>query len=107
MLDFDKKNVIVFITDVRYLNELEWVHASGGKGVFISRTGIKDANDEERANNKILKDLCCCKVSWPTVGNDELESLIPTVQSTLELLLPCSTKNLFPKSKKTKMSLRI
>ena len=101
VLDLTKKNVIVFITDVRYPNELEWVNDLSGKSVFISRYGTADANEEERKNNKKLNALCDFEISWHTVGKENLKPLFPIVEETLNKIL-CSTAKSYQKSKKTK-----
>jgi hypothetical protein len=44
------------ITDVRYLNEADWVRSLGGLVVWIERPGVFAANDEELF--KTLPDYC-------------------------------------------------
>lgn len=37
----------IVLTDVRYLNEAQWVVDHGGRGVYIDRPGFGPANEEE------------------------------------------------------------
>jgi hypothetical protein len=46
----------VVITDVRYLNEADWVRSLGGLVVWLERPGVFAANDEELF--KTLPDYC-------------------------------------------------
>lgn len=89
VLSSDRKKQTAFITDVRYPNELEWIHSSGGKCIFINREKIVDANVEEKENNKILVNLCEHSITWPTVGDNKIDDLTPIVRPALKQLMPC------------------
>lgn len=52
-----KDDRVSIITDLRFLNELEWLKSHKGLSVFISRIGIDPANDYEKKNNRILSEL--------------------------------------------------
>ena len=45
----------VFVTDVRYENEMDWIHSLGGKAVHIHREGNVAPNSDELKNDPILK----------------------------------------------------
>lgn len=54
----------VFITDVRYKNEIEWVKSQGGKTIHIERYGNIAPNEEELRNDPILKNSSQYRVKW-------------------------------------------
>ena len=45
----------VVITDVRYMNEVEWVQEQGGKVVWIHRPGYYPANEEENMSFNVIR----------------------------------------------------
>lgn len=57
-------NNYVFITDVRYENEIEWVKSQGGKTIHIERHGNIAPNEEELKNDPILKNMSQYRVKW-------------------------------------------
>lgn len=61
----------VFITDVRYKNEIEWVHSLKGKTVYVSREGVLPANHEEEVNNVFVEELAKFKIHWDTVSEKD------------------------------------
>lgn len=58
------------ITDMRYLNEVEWVKSKGGKAIYIKREGISAANQEEALNDKDLTDSADVIINVPTFKNN-------------------------------------
>ena len=54
----------IFITDVRYENEIEWVKSQGGKTIHIERHGNIAPNEEELKNDPILKKRSQYRVKW-------------------------------------------
>ncbi len=62
----------VFVTDVRFKNEAEWVKINGGILVNVAREGIGPANHEEHKQSHLLKAFVSHKVYWPTF-DEELE----------------------------------
>lgn len=61
----------VVITDVRYLNECQWVWANGGLVVELVRYGVRPANDEEVRSFGEIHGWCLqMGVTIPVVGND-------------------------------------
>lgn len=45
----------IVITDLRYLDEAEWVHKQGGKVVWILRPGYEAANEEEKLSIQAIR----------------------------------------------------
>jgi hypothetical protein len=45
----------VFVTDVRYENELRWIHQMNGASIYIETPGNYPTNEEEEINDPILK----------------------------------------------------
>ena len=45
----------VFVTDVRFKNEAEWIRINGGTLVNISRSGYPPANHEEHRQYHFMK----------------------------------------------------
>jgi len=62
-----------FITDVRYMNEVEWIKKQGGKIIHITKKGTKPANEQEEINDPLIKDAADLLVEWNHVGEDNLE----------------------------------
>ena len=50
-----RKGINVVITDVRYENELEWIHKLGGTSIYIETLGNEPRNSEERKHDPKLK----------------------------------------------------
>lgn len=46
------------ISDVRYPNEADWIKVKGGKVFYLSRPGVRPANDEELHSLDALKREC-------------------------------------------------
>jgi hypothetical protein len=69
-----QQNNYVFITDVRFLNEAEWIKNQGGTVINIVREGIGPANHDEQEQYDLFKDLIDYTISWPTFGHNHLDS---------------------------------
>ncbi len=67
-----KSNNFVFITDVRFLNEAEWIKNRGGILVNINRQGIGPANEGEQEQYDLFKNLIDYKINWPTFGEKDI-----------------------------------
>lgn len=65
-----QENKRYIITDMRYLNEVEWVKSKGGKSIYIYRQGISAANDEEEKNNSQLTKNADLIINIPTFKNN-------------------------------------
>lgn len=81
----------LFITDVRYQNEIDWIKENGGKIIYIEQEGLQPANSEEKKNDKHLRSGADLIVSWPKVGEDKIKSLKPKVSAALKKI--SCTKN--------------
>lgn len=64
----------VFITDVRFENEAQWVKSQGGSMVYVERAGIKPANGEEHRQNVRMRKYLDYKIFWDTFGEGEINS---------------------------------
>jgi len=77
-----------FITDVRYMNEVEWIKEQGGAIIHISKTGCKPANEEEAKNDPLIQDTADLKIHWDHIGDKDLEKkLSPKVTRALGKLV--------------------
>lgn len=65
-----QNNLKVFITDVRFLNEVEWLKSNGGVLVNMSREGVVAANNDESEQYELFKHLIDYRVSWPNLSGD-------------------------------------
>lgn len=66
------KRDFIFITDVRFKNEAEWIKSTNGDIVNISRDNYGPANIEEEEQAKLISPLVDHKISWPTFGDDKI-----------------------------------
>lgn len=62
-----------FVTDVRYMNEVEWIKEQGGAIIHISKSDCSPANEEEAKNDPLIQEVADLKVSWDHVGEKDLE----------------------------------
>jgi len=67
------KNEYVFITDVRFDNEAQWIRMNNGLLVNISRKGIKPANHDEHRQSILMKKYINYNIHWETFGADHLD----------------------------------
>ena len=74
----------VFITDLRYANELEWLKSKGGKLIHITKTGAVPANEEEKRQDPFLKKEADVNLEWGHVGKDKLNSLKAKVRKAIK-----------------------
>ncbi len=80
-------NNIVFITDVRFENEIDWIHGMGGQSVHITREGVKAPNQEELKNNPILMNKSSHKIQWKDFNQESEEYISNIVDTVLQSLL--------------------
>jgi hypothetical protein len=67
-----ESNLIPVITDVRYVNEADWIHKIGGKVVHLKKFSYKDgekkyhppANEVEAKNDPLLQEVSDLSVEW-------------------------------------------
>ena len=66
-------SVTVFITDVRYENEMRWVSEKmGGRNIYLNRDGVTPANHEEKLNDPALRSLADVLIDMPNFKEDTL-----------------------------------
>tara|TARA_Y100000022_G_scaffold56154_1_gene47912 strand:+ start:1529 stop:2077 length:549 start_codon:yes stop_codon:yes gene_type:complete len=74
----------VFITDVRYENEIDWIHDLGGKAIHIHREGNVAPNPEELENDPILRAKADHHVSWKDFQDEDMNKINDTVNQILQ-----------------------
>lgn len=73
----------VFITDVRFENEAQWIKSEGGALVTIVRQGVGPANPDEEEQFPLILPLVDFSVEWPTYGAENIDQCAPIVNSTM------------------------
>jgi len=63
------------ITDVRYRNEIEWIHDRNGVVIYVNQEGNEPANAEEKRNDKMLREHADKVLTWEKVGKDKILKL--------------------------------
>ena len=58
------QGVKTIIPDVRFENEVEWIHSLGGTTIYIEREGVGPINDDEKQYTKKLKKMCKFSFFW-------------------------------------------
>lgn len=58
-------NKVSIISDLRFENELNWIHKSDGITVWVDRPQIKARNKDEEFYTKPLKSKCKHIIEWP------------------------------------------
>ena len=58
---------LVIVTDVRFENEIDWLHSLGGKSVYLNREGVTAPNEEEKRNDPIMRKKADYLLDWPTL----------------------------------------
>jgi len=60
------EKTLIFITDVRYLNEQNYIRTKFHKSlnIHLTRDGVGPANEEELSNNELLKSNSDIKIEW-------------------------------------------
>jgi hypothetical protein len=87
VIDENKKNNIVsIVTDIRFPNEIEYIHKIGGKVVHLTMTGNKPANEYEKKNDPLLQEVSDCFVVWKKYGDDKLQKCLKHVKTAIEEL---------------------
>jgi len=59
------------IPDVRFQNEVEWIHSLGGTTIYIERNGVKPINQDEEKYTKKLKNMCKFSFFWDNLEDFE------------------------------------
>ena len=63
----------VFITDVRFKNEADWIVANDGILINLTRHEIGPANHEEHKQLHRMRELISHKIYWETFGENDLD----------------------------------
>ena len=63
-IEKDKTSKAIFITDVRYENEINWIKSLNGINIHVERVGNKPPNEEEKKNDPLLKKMCNFRLRW-------------------------------------------
>ena len=82
----EKINATQFITDVRYINEVNFIKEKGGKIVHIEKENCPPANDEEAENDPLIKDIADIHIRWKHVGDENIKKLQTSVTKSLSKL---------------------
>ena len=80
-------NTVVFITDVRFPNEVEWVHKTGGESIHIKREGILPPNEDEKLNDPILSKLSKYKLTWGDFKENYIDEYRSKVNGILKSII--------------------
>ena len=59
------------IPDVRFQNEVEWIHSLGGTTIYIEREGTNPINQDEEKYTKKLKNMCKFSFFWNNLKDFE------------------------------------
>lgn len=59
-----ERGFITVISDVRHVNEAEWIQKKGGYVIHITRIGQKPTNLQERYHNPLVKKIANYKFKW-------------------------------------------
>jgi hypothetical protein len=78
------KNIVSIVTDIRFPNEINYIHKIGGKVIHLTMNGNVPANDYERENDPLLKKDADCLVVWDKYGDDALEKCIVHVENAFK-----------------------
>ena len=74
------------ITDVRYLNEVQWIKSMGGNVVNISRVGVGPANVEESEQAELMQSYIDHAIEWPTYGEKSISECAPEISKCISQL---------------------
>ena len=86
-------NKVVFITDVRFPNEQEWVHQLKGDSVHVTREGIRPPNRDEEVNNPILFRGSSYNINWGNFNKQNIEKSKEAISRIMKSILKKSTTN--------------
>jgi hypothetical protein len=82
-----KSGKLVFITDVRFPNEINWVHDIGGESIHITRKGISPPNEDETKNDPILREKSRHKITWEDFRDNIRENQELAVREILKTII--------------------
>ena len=81
-----KENIVSIVTDIRFPNEIEYIHKIGGKVVHLTMNGNQPANEYEKKNDPLLREVSDCFVVWKKYGDDKLQKCLKHVKTAIEEL---------------------
>jgi hypothetical protein len=87
VIDSLNRKEYVFITDVRFKNEAEWIRMNGGLLVNVSRAGVTPANHEEHKQLHLMKRFITHNCFWETYGDNHLDKCDEHVAPILSHIL--------------------
>ena len=73
IIENQKNNIVSIVTDIRFPNEIEYIHKIGGKVIHLTMIGNEPANEYEAKNDPLLKKISDHFVEWEKYGDDALE----------------------------------
>ena len=65
------QGIKTIIPDVRFQNEVEWIHSLGGASIYIEREGVNPINSDEEEYTKKLKKMCKFSFYWDNLKDFE------------------------------------
>jgi len=65
------QGITTIIPDVRFSNEVEWIHSLGGATIYIEREGVGPINPDEETHTKKLKKMCKFSFYWDNLKDFE------------------------------------
>lgn len=68
-----KTGIASIITDVRFINEVEWIKREGGVSIFVEREGIGPTNPDEVKFTDPLRNSCDLIFKWKNLSNFKTE----------------------------------
>jgi hypothetical protein len=80
-------NKIVFVTDVRFENEINWIHSLKGESIHITREGNSAPNKEELKNDPILKEKSTQNIYWKNFDSIKSKDISNIVNNILLSIL--------------------
>jgi len=83
----EESNEFVFITDVRFQNEIEWIHSTGGSSIHVSRSGISPPNEDEKQNDPILNKESNFRIKWNNFDTEDMIKVNNEVGKILKFIL--------------------
>lgn len=84
IVENQKNNIVSIVTDIRFPNEIEYIHKIGGCVIHLTMTGNKPANKYEAENDPLLQKNADCLVEWKRYGDDSLEKCIVHVETVFK-----------------------
>ena len=83
-MDFHpKRNRRAVISDVRYMNEVNWVQEQGGKVIWIHRPGYQPTNEEENMSFDVIR-----QQAWDIINLDNNGTIEELHKKVLDIVAP-------------------